>query len=162
MNWLAALLTLAGTVVGASITLTAERMRWRRDQRERHLEARRDSYAGYLAALHTTSESIRAVSLDEHDADVRRSSAARAAFSTANLNAAREQIVLLAPASVVRAADKTFTTLRSLHDIVAQGGDLDSPNYRETLSVYQHALKDLRKVMREDLGTPSLVDDVTF
>ncbi|MEU0886251.1 hypothetical protein ABZ345_47425, partial [Lentzea sp. NPDC005914] len=50
----------------------------------------------------------------------------------------------------------------SLRDIFAQGGDLDSPSYRETLTVYQHALKDLRNVMREDLGTPSLVDDVNF
>jgi hypothetical protein len=162
VNWLTALLTLAGTIVGASITLTAERLRWRRDQRERRIEARREAYAGYLAALHATSEGIRDVSLGQHDDAVSRSSAARAAFRSANLNAAREQIVLLAAAAIVRAADKTFTSLRALRDVVGHGGTLDTPDYRQHLDGYQQALKALRNVMRDDLGAPSLEDDGTF
>ena len=75
------------------------------------------------------------------------------------MNAAREQIVLLAAATVVQAADKTFASLRSLRDVAGRGGPQDSSDYRQVLAEYQRALKNLRNVMREDLGTPSLTDD---
>jgi hypothetical protein len=66
VNWSPALLTLLGTIVGASVTLLADRVRWRRDQHQRRHDARRDAYATYLAALHATSDGIRAVSLGEY------------------------------------------------------------------------------------------------
>lgn len=162
MSWSTALLTLLGTIVGASVTLLADRVRWRRDQHQRSDDARRDAYATYLAALHVTSEGIRAVSLGEHGPETSRPSAARAAFRSANLNATREQLVLLAPALIVRAADETFKGLRELRDLVGQGHDLESPDYRQVLDRYQLVLKTLRNGMREDLGTSPLDDDVTF
>src|SRR5688500_6428670 len=61
VGWSAPLLTLLGTVVGASVTLFADRVRWRRDRDLRRRDERRTVYGAYLAALHTTSEEIRAV-----------------------------------------------------------------------------------------------------
>ena len=162
MNWATAALALVGTVVGASITLVADRVRWRRDQRERRLEARRDVYAAYLAALHVASEGLRAVSLGEHAPEVARSSAARTVFRSANLGAAREQIVLSAHSPAVRAADETYRGLRTLRDVVGQEHDHDSSSYQEVLHRYQRALKALRTTMREDLGTPPLDGDVAL
>jgi hypothetical protein len=162
VNWSTALPTLLGTIVGASVTLLADRVRWRRDQHERRHDTRRDAYATYLAALHATSEGIRAVSLGEHTPETPRPSAARAAFRSAHLNATREQLVLLAPAAIVRVADETFKGLRKLRDLVGQGHDLESPDYQQVLNRYQLVLKTLRNSMREDLGTPPLDDDVTF
>ena len=139
MNWSPALLTLLGTIVGASVALLADRVRWRRDQHQRRHDARRDAYATYLAALHATSDGIRAVSLGEYVPETSRPSAARAAFRSANLNAIREQLVLLAPALIVRAADETFKGLRQLRDLVSQGHDLESPEYQQVLNRYQLA-----------------------
>lgn len=102
---------------------------------------------------------MRAVSYGEHDVDITRASAARAAYRSTNVNAAREQIILLAAAPVVRAADKVFASLRLLRDVAGQGSGQDSPDYQQVLTEYQGALKYLRNVMREDLGTPSLTDD---
>jgi hypothetical protein len=162
VSWSAPLLALLGTVVGASVTLVADRVRWRRDQDQHRLESLRTAYGTYLAALHATSEQIRAVSLGEHPPEASRQSAARAAFRSAKLNACREQLVLLAPEPVVRAGDQTFTALRDLRDAVGHGSDLNSPDYLEILSRYQAALKGLRNVMRADLGSPPLHDEVTF
>jgi hypothetical protein len=161
VNW-AALLALLGTVVGASLTLLADRVRWRRDQAQHRYEVRRDAYAVYLTALHAASEGVRAVSLGEHPPEAPRPSAARTAFRSANLSGSREQLVLLAPAPIVGAADETFRSLRELRDLVGQGGGLESPGYQQMLTRYQLALKRLRNAMRADLGTPALDEDVTF
>jgi hypothetical protein len=161
VNWVTVLLALVGTVVGASITLVADRVRWRRDQRERRFEVRRDVFAAYLAAVHVASEALRAVSLGEHSPEVARSSTARTAFRAANLNAAREQIVLLADTSVVRAADETYRELRNLRDVVGQEHNHDSTVYQGVLHRYQRALKGVRTAMREDLGVPPLNGDET-
>lgn len=91
-----------------------------------------------------------------------RPSASGAAFRSANLNATCEQLVLLAPASIVRAADETFKGLRELRDLVGQGHDLESPDYQQILNRHHLTVKTLRNGMREDLGTPSLDDDVIF
>jgi hypothetical protein len=162
MDWSAALPTLLGTVVGASITQVADRIRWRRDQDQRRQESRREAYAAYLAALHAGSEAIRAVSLADHVTQDSRLSAAREAFGGAGLRSTREQLVLLAPESVVRVADEAFRTLRELRELVGKGHDVESPDYQQTLTRYQAALKASRNRMRADLGTPALGDDVTF
>jgi hypothetical protein len=162
VGWSAPLLALLGTIVGASVTLFADRVRWRRDQDLRRREERRSAYGTYLAALHTTSEEIRAVSLGEHSVETTRQSAARTAFRSAHLNACREQLVLLAPEPIVRASDGTFTALRDLRDVVGRGGDLNSPDYQQILTRYQAALTTLRTAMRVDLGGPALAGDVTF
>jgi hypothetical protein len=162
VDWWTVIPALGGTVVGASVTLLADRVRWRRDQHQRGHDARRDAYAAYLAALHATSEGLRAVSLGEHSVEVPRAAAARAAFRTTNLNALRELLVLLAPAPIVLRAGETFRELRNLRDVVAGSQDLDPPDYQPVLMRYQLALKRLRNSMREDLGTPSLDEDETF
>jgi hypothetical protein len=113
----------------------------------------------YLAAIHATSEEIRSVALGEYPPETSRPSAARSAFHSAQLNACREQVVLLAPARVVHAADGTFTALRELRDIVSSGGDLDSPDYRKSLGRYQAGLNELRNAMRADLGSPAIAED---
>lgn len=162
VNWSAPLFALLGTAVGASVTLLADRIRWRRDQAQRRAETLRQTFGTYLAALHSTSEEIRAVSLGEQPSGTSRPSAARAAFRSAQLNACREQVVLVASAPVVRVADGTFTTLRELRDVVGAGGDLDSADYQRCRASYQGHLKELRNAMRADLGSPAFAEDVTF
>lgn len=62
----------------------------------------------------------------------------------------------------MRAGDATFTALRDLRDAVGRGSDLESPDYQEILRRYQAVLKGLRNILRADLGSPPLHDEVTF
>jgi hypothetical protein len=162
VNWTSALPALLGTIVGASVTLAADRVRWRRDQDQRRHDVRREIYAGYLAALHAASGGIRAVSLGDHAPETPKASAARLAFRSANLNAAREQVVLLAPAPVVRTAGQTFRELRELRDLAGAGTAPQSQEYQQVLTRYQLALRRLRDLMRADLGTAPLDEQVTL
>lgn len=159
VNWsagLPALVGLLGTIVGAALTLLADRVRWRRDEYQRGHASRREAYAAYLAALHATSENMRTVSHGDHAPETSMPAAAREAFRSASLHAAREQIMLVAPAPIVEAANDTFRRLRKLRNLLSQGRDFESPDYKQDLNQYQLALKALRNVMRGDLGTPPL------
>jgi hypothetical protein len=162
MDWSSALSALLGTLLGASITLWADRVRWRRDQDQRRHEVRRDAYAAYLAALHAGSEGIRAVSLGDYSTATSRQSASREAFQAAKLRPTREQLVLLAPEPVVRVSDEAFRALRELRDLVGDGHTLDAEDYQVILQQYQSALATLRNLLRVDLGSPALSDDVTL
>lgn len=156
MSWAAPLLALLGTIVGASLTLFADRIRWRRDHDHRRLELLRSAYGTYLAALHTTSQEIRDVTLTEHTAAASKSSAAQIAFRSSALNACREQLALLAPKPTLTAGDDAYEALRELRDVVGGGGGVDHPDYQRTLARYQAALNALRAAMRADLGSPAL------
>ena len=158
VDWSAALTALLGTIVGASVTLLADRARWRRDESQRRYEERRGSYVGFLAALHATSEALRVVPTSA-GASADRRPAAWAAFGSANVNAVREQLELLAPTPVLQVGRETFRALRELRDLVADGHNIESKDYRRVLSRYQERLIRLRHVMRYDLGTPALDDE---
>nr|WP_296074150.1 hypothetical protein [uncultured Actinoplanes sp.] len=156
MSWTAALPVLLGTVVGASLALLADQAKWRRDRGERRRDIRRDCYAKYLGALHATSENLRRVSLGEHGSGTQRSLEIRAAFRSADLHGIREQVVLLAPQSVVRLADGIFRVLRRMRDLIDDGNGVESAEYLELLAEYRSGLAAIRNVMRTDLGIPRL------
>src|SRR5687768_1903435 len=131
---------LLGTVVGASLALVADHARYRRDRGERRRDERRDAYAKFLSAVHTTSEGIRVIAVADSAQLTDRSSAARNAFRAADLHGLREQVVLLAPRSVAQIADDMFRTLRAMRDLVGEGGDPDAPNYQRLLKRYRGGL----------------------
>jgi hypothetical protein len=97
---------------------------------------------------------MRAVSLGEHAADATREMAARSAFRSAGVTHTREQVVLVAPESVVRAADEAFQRLRDLRDLIGQGQTL--PGYEPALMAYGDGLQALRDAIRKDLGVEPL------
>jgi len=49
-----------------------------------------------------------------------------------------------------------------LRDLVADGHNVESTDYRRVLGRYQEGLTRLRHVMRSDLGTPALDDERSF
>ena len=148
----AALPALLGTILGALVTLLADRVRWRRELALRSHEARRDAYAGYLAALHTGSEGIRSVALGDTAAAGRLSEAGEA-FRTAGVYQAREQVSLLAPEAVTRFAGTALHRLRDLRDLASRGCAVESPDYQRALALYDEAVAGLRTAMRRDFGS---------
>ena len=72
------LATVLGAVVGLGSGLLIDHVRFRQDNTEKWLAARRETYVSYLSALHEANEAMRAVSLGEHAQDLSRMAAARA------------------------------------------------------------------------------------
>lgn len=142
--------TALGAVIGLGSGLLIDLIRSRRDNAGKWLFARRDAYAGYLSSLHEANEAMRAVSLGEHSQELTRTAAARAAFRAAGVTRAREQVILLAPADVVVAADEAFRCLRIIRDRIGEGEAL--ADYRPALDDYADRLHGLRDVIRRDLG----------
>lgn len=88
--------------------------------------------------------------------------AARAAFRAAGVTQAREHVVLVAPESVVRAADAAFLALRELRTRIARGEDVKSPGYEPVLLSYGERLQALRNAVREDLSVEALTVQVAL
>ncbi|GAA0473908.1 hypothetical protein GCM10010361_42810 [Streptomyces olivaceiscleroticus] len=145
---------LLGTVLGASVTLLADRIRWRRDHALLSQKTRREVYAAYLAALHTGSERIRAVVLGDATA-ADRLSAAGEAFRAAGVYQAREHVALLASEAVACSAGQVLYRLRDLRDLAARGLSPASSDYEHAVMRYDEALTDLRTAMRQDIGSTS-------
>ena len=92
---------------------------------------------------------MRAVSLGQFSPDLTRLAAAREAFRAARVTQAREQIILLAPETVIAAADEAYHSLRVLRDRIGQGEGL--ADYQPVLDDYARRLHVLRDAVRHDL-----------
>jgi hypothetical protein len=57
--WIPMLSTVLGAVIGLGSALVGDRVRWRREQSDRWLSARREVYVGYLNALHEANQGMR-------------------------------------------------------------------------------------------------------
>jgi hypothetical protein len=158
VTWITPVVGLLGTFLGAFITWWTERRRWRREQEAKRIELRRSAYGDYLAALHAASEGIREVSERSEVAESRKV-AAREAFRAGNIYAVREQVELLAPGGVVKAAKLAFRQLRQLRDLAGAEKERKSRHYNTELVEYGVVLERLRNSMREDLGMPAIGGD---
>ncbi len=136
MSWIPVVATVLGAVIGLGSGLLIDQVRSRRDSTEKRLTTRMEAYVSYLSSLHDANEALRAVSLGDYPQDLMRDTAARAAFRAAGVIRTREHIILLAPETVIRAADDAFRNLRTLRDRIGQG---------ESLAEYQLALEDYAK-----------------
>lgn len=146
MSWIPVLATALGAVIGLGSGLLIDQARSRRDNARASLMARRDAYVRYLSSLHDANEALRAVSLDDSAAGRGRLAAARAAFQEAGITQARELVILLAPQTVVLAADQAFRSLWALRDRIGQGESL--ADYQPALDYYDRCLQVLRDAAR--------------
>ena len=150
MPWIPVLATALGAVIGLGSGLLIDQVRSSRDTTQRWLTARRDAYVACPSSLHEASEAMRAVSLGQYSPDLTRVAAARAVFRAAGVTQAREQIILLAPETVIIAANEAFRSLRTLRDHIGQGEGL--AEYEPVLDEYARHLQALRDAVRHDLG----------
>jgi hypothetical protein len=149
--------TVLGAVIGLGSALIGDRIRWRREQSDRWLSARREVYVGYLNALHEANQGMRAVSLGDFSTETTRDHAARAAFRSAGVNQAQEHLVLIASEPVIQAAVETSTALRRLRDRIRTTQDHHAPaDYGAEFEVFSDRLHNLRNAIRHDLGVTAL------
>ncbi|MGW1466140.1 hypothetical protein ACWCPT_17570 [Streptomyces sp. NPDC002308] len=150
MPWL----TLAGAVVGALIatasTALLDRNRWRREQDDRLITARRALYGEYLTCLSQARNDFRSLARDRTVNLVERERSARDSF--APCYGLRYQMSITAALNVFDASEEAFRRLRDVRDLAAAGALAGGEAYSGGRADYEAALVRLRDAMRVDIG----------
>ncbi|MEV3853107.1 hypothetical protein AB0J38_02150 [Streptomyces sp. NPDC050095] len=150
MQWTALLSALTGAVIATGSTAFLDRVRWRRDKRERTDEVRRQLYGEYLACLSEARNAFRSLARNHDLAPGAKATAARDAFAACY--ALRYQMSITASSAVFDASKDTFRKLRDVRDTTAQGAGADDQAYAAGRTQYENSLHALRRAMRKDLG----------
>jgi len=152
MDWLAPINTLIGAGIGVGSTLIVDRLRWRRDRVMAGQEARRNSYAAFMAALADAYQRLYEIARDQGGQPAARATAPEV-FRTSNLYPLRYQLVLIAPWEVVEPTNEVFWKIRELRDLVATGASHAGHDFRQLERAYIDAAEKAQVAMRRDLGT---------
>ena len=78
------------------------------------------------------------------------------AFRTPDPYVHRFELSLLAPADVVTLAVAVFRRVREIRDLLINGADSESAEYRAAQRAYYDAIKAMSDAMRKDLGNSPL------
>lgn len=146
--------TLASAVVGALIATASaallDRSRWRREQDDRLINARRVLYGEYLACLSQARNDFRSLARNQTVDVVERERSARDSF--APCYGVRYQMSITAASNVFVASENAFRRLRDVRDLAAAGTLAGDEAYSGGRAEYEAALTCLRDAMRLDLG----------
>ncbi|MEU5902464.1 hypothetical protein [Streptomyces venezuelae] len=147
MTWLPLLGTLLGAVIALGSAVLVERRRERREDRAERRKVKREAYARYLAAHAEARMHLRVLSVAADLTDTERGY--RAFTAHAGCYAARYELAVLAPQSVLSLARDFDRCARDLRDLVIaqvqpQGG--------EQMREYLDAMRLVQEAMRADLG----------
>jgi hypothetical protein len=126
-----------------------------RDQARGELETQRQTTVDFILATDSAHGLLRNVATRSIDQSELKQ-AARDAVGDSSLYSIRERMLIVVPAKVAYAAEKTFHSIIEIRDAVASGSALNSPPYRDAYSVYAKAIWGLRQAARESFGVSSL------
>lgn len=151
MEWIAPVSTALGAVIGVGSTLLADRLSWRRDRAGQSLDARRQLYGEYTAALSRMRTALNECAQADIPAD-ERPQRVRELFLAPGAYEIRHQLAIIAPRDVVEAARTAFVVLRDTRDLLQRGAAIDNAAYMELEDRFDTAVAELRRLMRRDLG----------
>jgi hypothetical protein len=165
MDLLPLIATAVGAVIALSGTLLADVRRDRR-QRDRDDERfRRETYVDFVLALNAAHNGLRDVGDSATPADDRRAAVNRA-IAEAGLFAARERLLMTAPASLVEAGETTFARLIAIRTAITGGAKTRSQEYHDAYHPFAEALWRFRLAVRTDFRqqpfTPESVDHTSW
>lgn len=159
MDWLPLATAALGGLIGAGSTLTADRLRWRRDiaERQRAEQAqqratRHEIYAEYLTALSRIRNGLRESAHDSATPLEEKASQIQAAFLESGAYELRFQVQLVAPPAVVQHAEGSYKSLRRLRTAIEDGASFQDIEYLERRDHYHDQLTQLKEALRNDLG----------
>ncbi|WP_162929362.1 hypothetical protein [Streptomyces sp. YIM 130001] len=138
--------------LGATTTLVADRLRWRRESRERHEVSKKSSYTSYLIALAAWRNGLRETAYNPGLAAEDRRAHARQALVDSQAYERRMEMLITASKDVVRESEATYKALRNMKDPIADGLLQDHPEYRTLVASFEARLQRLRASMRADLN----------
>ncbi|GAA2677959.1 hypothetical protein GCM10009864_57120 [Streptomyces lunalinharesii] len=153
MSWGTLVGTIIGAVLGIGSTLTADRVRWRRERALNGALARRELYGQFLGALIATRMKLSELLRDDECGAGERRRQASNLLHGGGAYELRYQIRITAPSDVVDKVEVAFQTLRSMRDCVAEGLETDSPEYTHARELHRAAASDLTAAMRHELAS---------
>ncbi|MEW2190326.1 hypothetical protein [Streptomyces microflavus] len=162
MDWLPLASAALGGLIGAGSTLTADRVRWRRDIAERAVEreraeqaqrrtARHDIYAQYLMALSRLRNGLREAAHDSTTLPSDRAIRIQEVFLESGAYELRFRIQLVAPVVVVQHSEGAYKSLRRLRIAIEDGASFENIEYLESRDHYHGQLDQLKEALRNDL-----------
>src|SRR5687768_5601341 len=163
------LLPLVATVIGAVIALSGTLLAdVRRDRRQRDRDDerfRRETYVDFVLALNAAHNGLRDVGDSAPPADDRRAAVTRV-ITEADQFAAREQLLMTAPAPLVEEGETTFARLIAIRTAIAAGAKTRSREYHDAYHPFADALWRFRLAVRADFRqrpfTPASVDHTSW
>ena len=151
MTWMPLLATLLGAVIALSSAVLVERRRERREDRVERRKTKREVYGRYLAAHADTRTQLRVLSLAVGLNDEDRRNRAFSAYAACY--AARYELAVLAPQSVLTPANDFDRCARDLRDLVMDGRNMHATAGEPArMQNYLDAMKLVHLAMRIDLG----------
>ncbi|MER5382410.1 hypothetical protein ABT040_19390 [Streptomyces sp. NPDC002688] len=151
MEWTALIGTGLGAVIGVGSTLAADRMRWRRETRERERVNLQVLYAEFIEALLGARDAIDQVSKQADNSPQERAQSVRDVISDHGTYTKEYQLELVAPASVITRAQDATHKLALYRDTVLHGATRDDPPCLQARVTFRDARKALVGEMRTTL-----------
>ncbi|WP_326725587.1 hypothetical protein OHT59_45560 [Streptomyces sp. NBC_00243] len=151
MQWTALISTGLGAAIGVGSTLAADRMRWRRDSRERERANLQVLYAEFIEALLGARDDIDQISKQTDRSPQDRAQSVRDVIADHGTYTKEYQLELIAPASVIARAQDASHKLALYRDTVLNGATRDDPPCQEARGIFRDARKALVAEMRASL-----------
>jgi hypothetical protein len=156
VDWIAPVSTLIGGLLGVGSTLVVDRTRWRRDQHQQLTEARRVAYVRFVTAAIETEGALHHLAATTTGALDQ--SSAMEVWREHKLALCREELRLIAPPTIVDAAQRVHDRLVDLRNALTTSkvtvGVKGNPGSSEWLAVYEPfdaAERNLRQLLRSDV-----------
>ncbi|WP_237527219.1 hypothetical protein [Streptomyces sp. SID2119] len=150
MPWVTLVSAVVGALIATASAALLDRSRWRREQDDRLVSARRALYSEYLTCLSQARNDFRSLARDQAMDVAERERSARDSF--APCYGVRYQMSITAAPSVFVASEDAFRRLRDVRDLAAAGTLAGDEAYSGGRAEYEAALEGLRDAMRLDLG----------
>ncbi|MFE5893993.1 hypothetical protein ACFQ6E_34310 [Streptomyces sp. NPDC056462] len=149
MEWTALASTVVGGMIAAVTGLLVESRRWKRERGNQDAEIRRTLYGNYLASLSQARHTCSLVARDPNASPAQRRSMIHQAFDPCN--AARAQMIIVAPSSTVAPSRRVYFELREFGEQVAGGLRFEDAAYGTRRVKYDELVSELIEAMRQDL-----------
>jgi hypothetical protein len=121
VEWATPVGTAIGAIVGVGAALLGDRVRWRRETKERDREALRLVYVTFLKALAITRDELSRTSADVSSSGEERALAAHRAFREQEIYAKQYQFEISAPSEIVELGLLVTERLVDYRDAVISG-----------------------------------------
>ncbi|MFD7709701.1 hypothetical protein ACFV6E_17540 [Streptomyces sp. NPDC059785] len=152
MEWSSLVGTGLGAVLGVGATLVGEQVRWRRTARDSRLRDRRDLYADCLVSFRKAHEAMRVAADEDHPNAQARAARLRQVYQASGCDEARERLILTANDEVTAAIDASYTSLRTIREVLAAGATVPTPEYQAARRAHKEATAAARDVLRRHLN----------
>src|SRR6266699_2740294 len=148
MDWSVPIGTVLGAVVGIGAAVLSERARWSLGRDDRRRDELKSSYARYLTNLAKAVERVWHAAYQHSDGWLER---AMTAMQDHEVQGARFDLSLIAPAGVVHQAEEVSTRFAEWRDVVGTDSRQGDEEFQNAWAAYRASRDSLLRIMRSTL-----------